>query len=70
MFNLTILVENSIFTDFDQKISERLYHLPETLKIMFVKIEGEKQVILNEFKSYVEKTFLNNKIQNVLIDIP
>ena len=28
---------------------------------MFVKIEGEKQVILNEFKSYVEKTFLNNK---------
>ena len=51
----------SLITDFDQRISERLYHLPETLKIMFVKIEGEKQVILNEFKSYVEKTFLNNK---------
>ena len=43
----------SLITDFDQKISERLYHLPETLKIMFVKIEGEKQVILNEFKSFI-----------------
>ena len=29
---------------------------------MFVKIEGEKEVILNEFKSYVEKTFLNNNL--------
>ena len=28
---------------------------------MFVKIEGEKQIILDEFKSYVEKNFLNNK---------
>ena len=28
---------------------------------MFVKIEGEKQVILNEFKSYVEQNFLDNK---------
>ena len=46
-----------LITDFDQRIAERLYHLPETLKIMFVKIEGEKQVILNEFKSYVEKNF-------------
>jgi len=51
----------SLITEFDQRISERLYHLPETLKLMFVKIEGEKQVILNEFKSYVEKNFLNNK---------
>ena len=51
----------SLITEFDQRISERLYHLPETLKLMFVKIEGEKQVILNEFKSYVEKSFLNNK---------
>ncbi|MDC0250604.1 hypothetical protein OAK11_00590 [Candidatus Pelagibacter sp.] len=51
----------SLITEFDQKIAERLYHMPETLKIMFVKIEGEKQIILDEFKSYVEKNFLNNK---------
>src|SRR6056300_378501 len=51
----------SLVTEFDQKISERLYRLPETLKMMFVKIEGEKQVILNEFKSYVEQNFLDNK---------
>ena len=51
----------SLITEFDQKISERMYHMPETLKIMFVKIEGEKQIILDEFKSYVEKNFLNNQ---------
>jgi len=51
----------SLITEFDQKIAERLYHMPETLKIMFVKIEGEKQIILDEFKSYVEKNFLNNQ---------
>ena len=33
----------------------------ETLKIMFVKIEGEKQTILDKFKTYVEEKFLNNK---------
>ena len=54
--------KESLVTEFDQKIAEKLYHLPETLKIMYVKIEGEKQVILDEFKTYVEKNFLNNKI--------
>ena len=54
--------KESLVTDFDQKIAEKLYHLPETLKIMYVKIEGEKQVILDEFKTYVEKSFLENKI--------
>ena len=29
---------------------------------MYVKISGAKKVILDEFKSYVEKHFLNNKI--------
>ena len=28
---------------------------------MFVKIEGEKQAILDRFKTYVERKFLNNK---------
>ena len=51
----------SLITEFDQKTAERMYHMPETLKIMFVKIEGEKQIILDEFKSYVEKNFLNNQ---------
>ena len=54
--------KQSLVTEFDQKIAERLYHLPETLKIMYVKISGEKQVILDEFKGYVEKNFLNNNI--------
>ena len=60
-YNKDEVGRESLITDFDQRIAERLYHLPETLKIMFVKIEGEKQVILNEFKSYVEKNFLDNK---------
>jgi hypothetical protein len=51
----------SLVTEFDQRIAERLYHLPETLKIMFVKIEGEKQKILDEFKKYVETKFLDKK---------
>ena len=50
-----------LITEFDQRVAERLYHMPEALKIMFVKIEGEKQIILDEFKSYVEKNFLNNQ---------
>ena len=54
--------KQSLVTEFDQKIAERLYHLPDTLKIMYVKISGEKQVILDEFKEYVEKKFLNNNI--------
>ena len=60
-YNKDEVGRESLITDFDQRIAERLYHLPETLKIMFVKIEGEKQIILNEFKSYVEKNFLGNK---------
>ena len=56
------LGKQSLVTEFDQKIAESLYHLPETLKIMYVKISGAKKVILDEFKSYVEKHFLNNKI--------
>ena len=67
-YNKDEVGRESLITDFDQRIAERLYHLPETLKIMFVKIEGEKQVILNEFKSYVEKNFLDNKqIENQLL---
>ena len=53
--------KENLVTEFNQRIAERLYHLPETLKIMFVKIEGEKQKILDEFKSYVESRFLENK---------
>ena len=34
---------------------------PETLKMMFVKIEGEKQTLLDEFKKYVENKYLNGK---------
>ena len=29
---------------------------------MYAKISGEKQIILDEFKGYVEKNFLNNNI--------
>ena len=50
-----------LVTDYDRKICERFIHMPETLKIMFVKIEGKKQELLEKFKVYVETKFLNNK---------
>ena len=50
-----------LVTDYDKRICERFIHTPETLKIMFVKIEGEKQKLLDKFKLYVETKFLDNK---------
>ena len=38
--------------------------MPEDIKIMHVKIEGEKQEILNSFKDYVEQNYLKKKIEN------
>jgi len=52
----------SLITEYDPKICEKFVQIPEDLKIMYVRIEGEKQKILDDFKVYVEKRFLNNKI--------
>ena len=51
----------SLITEYDQRICEKFVHCPEDLKLMYVRIEGEKQKILDDFKGYVEKRFLNNK---------
>lgn len=50
-----------LITDYDKQICERFIHIPEQLKMMFVKIEGEKQILLENFKSYVENKYLNGK---------
>ena len=50
-----------LITEYDRRICERFITTPETLKMMFVKIEGEKQVLLNDFKTYVENKYLNGK---------
>jgi hypothetical protein len=50
-----------LITDYDKQICERFIYTPETLKMMFVKIEGEKQKLLENFKSYVEAKYLGNK---------
>ena len=50
-----------LITDFDKRICERFIHTPEQLKMMFVKIEGEKQVLLTKFKEYVETKYLKGK---------
>ena len=41
--------KQSLVTEFDQKIAERLYHLPN-LEDNVCKISGEKQVILMNLK--------------------
>ncbi len=54
-----------LITDYDRRICERFIHTPESLKMMFVKIEGEKQKLLENFKSYVEAKYLENqRIEN------
>ena len=54
-----------LVTEYSQRICERFIYTPEALKIMFVKIEGQKQKLLDEFKTYVEKKYLKNiKIEN------
>ena len=50
-----------LITDYNKRICERFISTPETLKMMFVKIEGEKQTLLDEFKGYVENKYLNGK---------
>ena len=50
-----------LITDYDRRICEKFIHTPESLKMMFVKIEGEKQKLLENFKSYVEAKYLGNK---------
>ena len=40
---------------------EKFIHLPQDLSIIFVKIEGEKRKILDNFAIYVEKRFLQGK---------
>ena len=61
LYNTDELGKEFLITEFDKRICERFISTPETLKIMFVKIEGEKQTILDKFKTYVEEKFLNNK---------
>ena len=51
----------SLVTDYDPRVCEKFVQIPEDLKIMYVRIQGEKQKILDVFKAYVEKRFLNNK---------
>ena len=50
-----------LITEYDKRICERFIHTPETMKIMFVKIEGEKQKLLEEFKIYIESKYLSGK---------
>ena len=50
-----------LITDYDKQICERFIHIPDQLKMMFVKIEGEKQILLENFKTYVENKYLNGK---------
>ena len=52
----------SLITDYDPRICEKFVQIPEDLKIMYVRIEGEKKKILDDFKGYVEKRFLNNEV--------
>ncbi len=52
----------SLITEYDPRSCEKFIYIPEDLKIMYVRIEGEKQKILDNFKDYVEKRFLNNKV--------
>ena len=60
-YNVDDSRRESLITEYDLRICEKFVHIPEDLKIMYVKIEGEKQKILDDFKGYVEKRFLNNK---------
>ena len=60
-YNVDDSGRESLITEYDLRICEKFVHIPEDLKIMYVRIEGEKQKILDNFKDYVEKRFLNNK---------
>ena len=61
MYDLNEQGNESLVTEFSQRISEKFYRLPEEIKLMYVKIEGEKKEILETFKKFVEQRFLNNK---------
>ena len=50
-----------LVTEYDKRLCERFIHTPETLRIMYVKIEGEKRKLLDIFKTYVETSHLDGK---------
>ena len=64
LYNIDETGRESLITEHSQQVAEKFYQLPEEIKIMHVKIEGEKQDILNSFKDYVEKNYLKKKIEN------
>ena len=64
LYNIDETGRESLITEHTQQIAEKFYQLPEDIKIMHVKIEGEKQEILNNFKDYVEQNYLKKKIKN------
>jgi hypothetical protein len=51
----------TLITEYSNRVCERFIYTPESLKIMYVKIEGEKEALLNDFKNYVETKYLNGK---------
>tara|TARA_B100000686_G_scaffold319002_1_gene369315 strand:- start:456 stop:3830 length:3375 start_codon:yes stop_codon:yes gene_type:complete len=64
LYNIDESGRESLITEHTQQIVEKFYQLPEDIKIMHVKIEGEKQEVLNSFKYYVEQNYLKKKIKN------
>ncbi len=64
LYNVDETGRESLITEYGQKIAEKFYQLPQDIKIMHVKIEGEKQEILNTFKTYVEKNYIKKPISN------
>ena len=51
----------TLIIEYSNRVCERFIYTPESLKIMYVKIEGEKEVILNDFKNYIETKYLSGK---------
>jgi hypothetical protein len=64
LYNVDESGRESLITEHAQQVAEKFYQLPEDIKIMHVKIEGEKQEVLDSFKNYVEQSYLKKKIDN------
>ena len=64
LYNVDESGKESLITEHAQQVAEKFYQLPEDIKIMHVKIEGEKQEVLDSFKNYVEQSYLKKKIDN------
>ena len=63
LYNIDETGRESLITEHSQQVAEKFYQLPEEIKIMHVKIEGENKRYLIALKIMLNKTILRKRLK-------